>query len=282
MPGFTSYDGTRLAYTRLGEGPSPLVCLAGGPGFPGGYFEDLAGLAEARPLLLLDTRGTGHSELPSDPATMRFDRLAADLEALREHLGLSTLAVLGHSGGAITAQAWAAQHPDSVERLVLLTPSDHLVGGTRSDVPEIRETFRDEPWYDDAAEAVELLKDAPPSQGAALRRATLPFQYARWDEAAQAHAARLEQLLSKRAQAGYLAGAEGLSFDNLVAGLATVTAPVLVVAGTRDAVTGRRAAELVAGAFPNASIAWLEGAGHHPWIDDPEVFRAAVDPFVTL
>lgn len=280
MRAFTSYDGTTLAYETLGEGPSPLVCLAGGPGFPGRYFEDLAGLAEVRPLLLLDTRGTGRSELPSDPATMRFDRLALDLEALREHLGLATMAVLGHSGGAITAQAWAAQHPSSVERLVLLTPSDHLLGGTRADVPEIRATFSGEPWYAAAAEAAELLKDAPPSQAASLRRAVLPFQYARWDAAAQDHAARLEPLLSKRAQAGYVAGAQEVSFDALVAGMAQVTAPVLVVAGTRDAVTGRVAADLVAGAFPDATVAWVEGAGHVPWVDDPAGFRSVVDPFL--
>ena len=282
MPSFRSYDGTALAYTTLGEGPSPLVCLAGGPGFPGRYFEDLAGLAETRPLLLLDTRGTGHSELPADPASMRFDRLAADLEALREHLALDALAVLGHSGGSITAQAWAAQHPGSVERLVLVTPSDHLQGGTRADVAEIRATYADEPWYADAAEAAELLQDAPPSQGAALRRAVLPFQYARWDERAQAYASRVEPLLSKRAQAGFVAGADEVPFDDLRAGLAQVTAPVLVVAGSRDAVCGRASADLVAASFPNASVAEVQGAGHHPWVDDPQSFRAVVDPFVTL
>ncbi|MCU1600913.1 MAG: translation initiation factor [Frankiales bacterium] len=279
MPRFTSYDGTDLAYSATGAG-TPLVCLAGGPGFPGRYFEDLAGLAAVRTLVLLDTRGTGQSELPSDPSTMRFDRLAADLEALRVHLGLETMAVLGHSAGAVTAQVWAAQHPASVERLVLLTPSDHLQGGTRADVPAVRETYADEPWYAEAAEAMELLKDAPPSQVPSLRRAVVPFQYVRWDEAAQAHAARMEPLLSKRAQAGYIAGADQVSFADLLTGLRAVTAPVLVVAGTRDAVSGVAAPELVAGAFPDAAIAWVEDAGHHPWIDQPTAFRAAVDPFL--
>jgi proline iminopeptidase len=279
MPRFSSYDGTELAYTTVGDGP-PLVCLAGGPGFPGSYFEDLAGLGEVRRLVLLDTRGTGRSELPADPSTMRFDRLAADLEALRGHLELTTMAVLGHSGGSITAQAWAAQHPGSVERLVLLTPSDHLQGGTRADVAAVRETFLEEPWYAEAAEAAELLKDAPPSQAASLRRAVLPFQYARWDTAAQQHAARLEPLMSKRAQAGYIARTDQVSFPDLLAGLRQVTAPVLVVAGDRDAVCGVAAPELVASSFPRAEVAWVRGAGHHPWIDQPAAFRAAVDPFL--
>lgn len=281
MSSFTSYDGTTLAYTTVGGGP-PLVCLAGGPGFPGRYFDDLAGLGERRTLVLLDPRGVGHSDLPSDPATLRFDRLAADLEALRAHLGLETMAVLGHSAGSITAQVWAAQHPASVERLVLLTPSDHLQGGTRADVAEIRALYADEPWYAEAVEAFELIQDAPPSQANALRRALMPFQYARWDDTAQDHARRMEPLLSKRSQAGYIAGADEVSFDDHNAALQQVTAPVLVVAGTRDAVTGSVAAELVASAFPNAEVAWVEGAGHHPWIDEPVAFRAVVDPFVTL
>lgn len=280
MTSFASYDGTTLAYTTVGHG-QPLVCLAGGPGFPGRYFEELAGLGKRRTLVLLDPRGTGHSELPSDPASMRFDRLAADLEALRAHLELATMAVLGHSAGAVTAQAWAAQHPASVERLVLLTPSDHLQGGTRADVPAIRETRRDEPWYAEASEAAELLPDAPPSQASSLRRAMLPFQYARWDDEAQAHATRMEPLLSKRAQAGYVAGADTVPFAQLLSGLAEVPAPVLVVAGDRDAVCGSAAAELVAGSFPHASVTVVEGAGHHPWIDQPAGFRAAVDGFLS-
>ena len=188
---FASYDGTELAYTSSGQG-RPLVCLPGGPGGAGSYLGDLAGLDELRQLLLLDPRGCGRSDLPADPSTMRFDRQARDLEALREHLGLTTLDVLGHSAGAITAQAWASQFPGTVGRLLLLTPSDHLQGGARADVQTIRATYSHEPWYAEAIEALELLKDAPPSQVSALRRAMHPFFYSRWDDANREHAARFE------------------------------------------------------------------------------------------
>jgi pimeloyl-ACP methyl ester carboxylesterase len=278
---FTSYDGTRLAFTRLGDGP-PLLCLPGGPGGASSYLGDLGGLDAVRSLLLLDPRGCGHSELPADPATMRFDRQALDLEALRQHLGLEVLDVLGHSAGAITAQAWASQFPASVGRLLLVTPSDHLQGGTRDDVPGIRATYGDEPWYADALEAVELLKDAPPSQVSMLRKAMHPFFYSRWDSETQAHAARFEATMSKRGQLGYITGTDEIDFAALVAGLREVTAPVLVVSGSRDAMSGHAAGELVAGSFPNASVVTVEGAGHHPWLDDVAGFRAAVDAFVTL
>ena len=280
MTTFPSYDGTVLSYQSAGTGPV-LVCLAGGPGHSAAYFQDLAGLTALRTVLLFDPRGVGRSDLPSDPSTLRFDRLALDLEALRTHLGQSTLDVLGHSAGAITAQAWAAQYPSSVGSLLLLTPSDHLQGGDRADVPGLRASFAAEPWYAEAMEAVAELADAPPSQQTQLRRALLPFQYARWDAGAQEHAARSEATISKRAQAGYIAGFADVDVAGLLSGLAAVTASVLVVGGTRDAVSGCGSVELVASSFPTAAVAWVEGAGHHPWIDEPTAFRATVDPFLS-
>ena len=54
----------------------------------------------------------------------------------------------------------------------------------------------------------------------------------------------------------------------------------MVVGGTRDAVSGCASVELVASSFARATVAWVDGAGHHPWIDQPTAFRAAVDPFL--
>lgn len=280
MTRFASYDGTELAYERTGTGPV-LVCLPGGPGRASGYLEDLAGLSEVRTLVLLDPRAVGRSEVPPDPSTLRFDRLAADLEALREHLGLETLDLLGHSAGTIVAQAWASAHPDRVGRLVLVTPSGVLQGHDRTEeVARIRATRADEPWYADAAAAADALADAPPSQRAGLERETRPFMYGRWDERTQAHAATADAQSSKRALLGF-AGAPGeVDAQALVAGLAQVSAPVLVVGGERDALTGLEAVERVAACFPDARTAVVPRAGHFPWVDEPEGFRAAVDSFL--
>lgn len=53
-----------------------------------------------RQLVLLDLRGTGDSAVPDDPATYRCDRQAADVEALRAHLGLERVDLLAHSAAA--------------------------------------------------------------------------------------------------------------------------------------------------------------------------------------
>ena len=273
-------DGTRLAYVEAGQGPR-LLCLPGGPGRASAYLEDLGGLDRERTLVRLDTRATGHSEVPADPASLRFDRLAQDVEALRVHLGLEQVDLLGHSAGCLVAQAWAAAHPDRVRSLVLVTPSDRLQGGTRSDVGAIRAGRAEEPWYADAAEAQAALEaGASSSQSQALVRATRPFFYGRWDERTQAHAATADTQSSRRAELGFGTGLEGVDLPGMLTGLAGLDAPVLVIGGEHDALTGQASVHLVASSFANAQTVVLPGAGHFPWVDEPEAFRSTVAGFL--
>ena len=273
-------DGTRLAYVEAGQGPR-LLCLPGGPGRASAYLEDLGGLDRERTLVRLDTRATGHSEVPADPASLRFDRLAQDVEALRVHLGLEQVDLLAHSAGCLVAQAWGAAHPDRVRSLVLVTPSDRLQGGTRSDVGAIRTGRAVEPWYADAAEAQAALDaGAPSSQSQALVRATRPFFYGRWDERTQAHAATADTQSSRRAELGFGAGLEGVDLPGMLTGLAGLDAPVLVVGGELDALTGKASVDLVATSFAHAQTVVLPGAGHFPWVDEPEAFRSTVAAFL--
>lgn len=280
MSTFAAPDGTRLAYELVGSGP-PLLCLPGGPGRASAYLEDLGGLSEVRTLVLLDARATGRSEVPADPASLRFDRLAADVRALREHLGLETADVLGHSAGCLVAQAWAALEAERVGRLVLVTPSDRLQGGDRGDVAQVRAARSGEPWYADAAAAEAALADAPPAQQQALVRATRPFFYGRWDARTQAHAATADRQSSRRAELGFAAGADEVDVAGVLAALGRLTAPVLVVGGERDALTGVVSVSSVASSFPTAQQVVLPRAGHFPWVDEPAAFRGAVEPFLT-
>jgi pimeloyl-ACP methyl ester carboxylesterase len=279
MPFATAADGMRLAYTEVGDGPR-LLCLPGGPGRAAAYLEDLGGLTASRTLVRLDSRGTGMSEVPADPSSLRFDRLADDVEALRVHLGLDAVDVLAHSAGAVVAQVWASRHPGRVRSLVLLTPVSALQGGTRSDVASIRAARSGEPWYADAAEADAALADAPPAQRQALVRATRPFLYGRWDDRTQEHAASADRQSNRRAEAAFGAGGEQVDVASVVAGLAAVTAPVLVVGGERDGVTGVDAVHEVAASFATAATVVLDRAGHFPWVDEPESFRSAVAGFL--
>src|SRR5215470_12174141 len=112
------------------------------------YLDDLGGLSAQRQLVLLDLRGTGESAVPADPATYRCDRQVDDVEALRAHLGLDRIDLLGHSAGGTLAILYAVQHPERVGRLVLVTPSPRVVGVEVADEDRraLVDMRRGEPW----------------------------------------------------------------------------------------------------------------------------------------
>ncbi len=124
------------------------------------------------------------------------------------------------------------------------------------------------------------MADAPPAQQQALMRASRPFLYGPWDERTQAHALTADHQSSRRAELGFAAGAEQVDVPALLAQLGQVQSPVLVVGGERDAVTGVEAVHAVAASFPDARTVVLPGAGHFPWIDEPDAFREAVAEFL--
>ncbi len=279
MPRFTSYDGLQLAYHDLGEG-SPLVCVPGGPGRAAGYLEDLGRLSCHRRLVLPDTRGTGASGVPDDSGTYAFTALAGDVEALREHLGLEHLDLLAHSAGATVAQAYAARHPQRVNRLVLVTPGTRLQGrAVDDDIASILQRRSHEPWYADAAIAFAKLRETTDADE--IRRLVprlLPATYGRWDRRQQAHAAEERSQVSSAAREGFWN--HDTDFYELVVNLARVLAPVLVITGASDALSGVAAGDVVAQCFRDSRHVTLDGCGHYPWVDEPDAFVAAVMEFL--
>jgi pimeloyl-ACP methyl ester carboxylesterase len=268
MATFDSADGTRLAYHQAGEGRS-LVCLPGGPMQASAYLGDLGGLSAHRSLMVLDLRGTGESAIPADPASYRCDRQVEDVEALRMHLGLDRIDLLGHSAGAALALLYAVRHPDRIGRLALLTPSPRVVGLEVTDLDRrhLAELRRGEAWFPDAFAALERIWSGDAT--AADWKAIAPFTYGRWDAVAQAHLAReASQKNPDAAVVYYSAGA--LDPEATRASLARLRTPVLLVAGEYDVALPPKCAAEYAGLFGQAELAVQPGGGHFPWLDDPE------------
>ncbi|MER6030073.1 alpha/beta hydrolase [Streptomyces sp. NPDC001851] len=268
MPHFTTYDGTRLAYHLRGAG-DPLVVLPGGPMRASAYLGDLGGLAAHRRLALLDLRGTGDSGLPADPATYRCDRMVEDVEVWRAHMGLEHMDLLAHSAGAALAMLYAARHPQRIRRLLLIAPNPSALGlrATPEDRLAAARLRADEPWFARAFPAFRawLAGDAD------FDDVFLPFFYGRWDDAARAHTdAELEQTNDEAGERYFADGA--FTPDATRSALAALTAPVLVHAGELDGGPCPSLARRAAEAFARAEVAVQPGAGHYPWLDDPEWF----------
>lgn len=277
MPIFSAPDGTALSFRVLGSGGEPVVCLPGGPMRAGAYLGDLGGLG-AR-LAVLDLRGTGDSEAPADPGTYRCDRQVEDVEALRKHLGLDRLDLLGHSAGASLAVLYAARYPGRLRRLALVAPSPRAVGLQLSvdDRRRIMARRAGAPWFEAAAAAYDAI---------AARRATsadwaavAPMYYGRWDDAARRHQAT--EPGQRNGAAARVYNSDG-AFEPEVtrAALGAVDAPVLVLAGDLDWIASPAVAGEFAGLFPDGRVVVLPGAAHYPWLDDPAGFGSALAGFL--
>lgn len=278
MHSFKARDGITLAVHDVGTGPS-LLCVPGGPGRAANYLDDLGGLSKSRTLHLLDSRGTGASELPVDRSSLQMDRLPDDVEDVRIALGLDPADLLGHSAGCPVVLLHAVRYPDAVRRLVLVTPSGRPFGWAADDLDVIRAARAGESWYAEAAEAQEMLERANPRLRNELEALTRPFWYGRWDERAQSHAAGADRQMSLRASAGY-APSPDFDPDEARESLRDIRAEVLVIVGDRDALTGAAVGEQFATVIPRAEVAVLAGAGHFPWVDEPDAFRETVDTFL--
>jgi pimeloyl-ACP methyl ester carboxylesterase len=278
METFDGADGTRLAYHQTGEGP-PLICLPGGPMRASAYLGELGGLSAHRSLVLLDLRGTGASAVPADPASYRCDRLVDDVEALREHLRLDQIDLLGHSAGASLALLYAARHLDRVGRLALINPSPLAVGLEITDLDrrEVAELRRGEAWFPEAFAAFERIWSGDAT--AADWDAIAPFTYGRWDAVARADVAREASQKNADAAAVYYS-AGGLDPVATRASLARLRAPVLLVAGDYDVALPPKCAAEYAGLFGQAELVVQPAAGHSPWLDDPEWFVQTVAGFL--
>ncbi|MFC5664320.1 alpha/beta fold hydrolase [Kitasatospora misakiensis] len=280
MEFLTSYDGTTLAFRTVGDGP-PLLCLPGGPGRAAEYLGDLGGLAATRTLILPDTRGTGASATPADPATFRVDRLVDDVEALRRHLALDRLDLLGHSAGGGLALLYAAAHPDRLSSLTLVTPSFAAVGlASDTGAEEVIAARAAEPWHAEAVTAYRRIKSARSFAEAARHRLAFePLMYGRWDAAARAHAAADPAQRSLPVSEHYYAGYTP-AVEQLRGRLGALPCPVLLLAGELDLWPTAASAAEAASLFPHAALAVQPGAGHYPWLDDPAAFTATVETFL--
>jgi len=274
----TADDGTSLA-VHLTDPTATLLCLPGGPMLDSGYLRDLGGLDEHRAFARLDLRGTGASGEPADPASYRCDRQVADVEAVRRHLDLNRLTLLGHSAGANLAYAYAAAHPDRVDRLLLVTPS---VRGLGIDIPDearsaVARGRAGEPWYAEAAAALARVQAGTGDEED--WSAISPFTHGRWDDDTRAYDAWMDERRDEAKATAF--GADG-AYDPIAtrAALADLDVPVLVLAGAADTGNPPEVMAEVAAVFPRGELVVMEGAGHFPWVDDAERFVALVAPFV--
>jgi pimeloyl-ACP methyl ester carboxylesterase len=149
--GYAPVNGVSVYYAVYGQG-APIVLLHGGMVSMEVFGPVLAQLAENHQVIGIDLQAHGRT-LPFD-RPMSFEAMADDVAGVIRYLGLPKADVLGFSMGGGVALRVGIQHPDIVDRLVLVsTPyaysgwHDYNQQGMRSIVPAAAEAMKQTPLY---------------------------------------------------------------------------------------------------------------------------------------
>jgi proline iminopeptidase len=118
--GYIPVQNTEIFYREIGQGQSIFI-LHGGPDFDHTYLlPEMDQLSDSYRLIYYDQRGRGKSALNVNPEVVSLQSEVEDLDALRVHFGLETIAFLGHSWGGLLAMEYAICHPERVSHLILM------------------------------------------------------------------------------------------------------------------------------------------------------------------
>src|SRR4030095_70919 len=279
-------------YEAMGAG-EPLMILHGGPGASHEYLLPyVLSLARNNRLVLLDERGSGRSEKLEDAAGYTVENMVEDVEAVRQGLGLGKMNLLGHSFGGVLAQAYAFKYPQNLKHLILGSTfhstrqlNDVFVKMKAAMSPELRARI----------EGMERKGLFGHGKGYEAGRYTNEYMIAAWGEG------YFPYLYRRRADPNYEPTATGgMAWDlyremwgshgefivdgNLASveyadRLASLRVPTLILVGHHDKFERSISKDMQA-RIPGSKLVILPESGHMTFVDQPELFRRAVDDFV--
>jgi proline iminopeptidase len=278
-----SDDGCRLWTEVVGSGDGsgrPLVLCHGGPGLWdmfGTLAPDLAG-ATGVPVVRWDQRGCGRSQRRG-PYTLA--RSVADLDAIRAHLGVPVVDLLGHSWGAMLALRYALAHPQRVGALVYTCGTGIDPGAPWR--PEFHANAEARLGTEAVARLAEL-RAAPSSPERDREQAVLQWSAEFVDpDRAMGHArAMAEPWFGINSDCSAEVNAEVRAYldgTDVAALCRDLPVPILIVDGQRDN-RPRWAVDSLHDALPAVRRVTLAEAGHLPWVERPDEFRTAIADFL--
>ncbi|NIH79165.1 prolyl aminopeptidase [Amycolatopsis viridis] len=298
-------DGNRIHWAACGNPDGkPAAVVHGGPGSGAwtstrGYFDP-----DRYHVVLFDQRNCGRSTPhASDPATdlthNTTEHLIADMELLREHLGIDRWLLFGGSWGSTLILAYAQRHPERVSEIVIagVTTTDrrelewlyHEVGRF---FPAERERFRagagdvEGGTFDVLAAYARLLADPDPAVRAKAAR-----DWSTWEDTAislephgvpnvYSNRPSREVLAITRICAHYFSNAAWLTEGVLIREAHRLKGiPGKLIHGRLDLSGPVETAWELAKVWPDADLQVIEDAGHTGSDAMRAAMRAALDEF---
>lgn len=261
---------------------APLLMAHGGPG--GSHAANLPAIALAgdRAVVLYDQLDCGRSDAPGDPANWTVPRFVAEIDPIRQALGLNRLHFLGHSWGGTLGLEYGARRPGGLASLMLQGPlistpvwladaarlRDSLPVQVRNELTRCDPLPADSPGCEAATEVFNNHFNAIERRPTWLQayRKSLPTGFN----------PRLYQALwgpNEFRSDGRLKTYDGTPL------LRRMTAPTLILSGQFDSIlpdTAHRFAKLI----PRGEAQVIPGAAHAIQNDQPQRWLTAVDAWL--
>ncbi|MFI4936137.1 MAG: alpha/beta fold hydrolase [Caulobacterales bacterium] len=263
---FAQLSKVRLEYIQHGHGPERVLLIHGFQASARIWQIVQAALPQDRfTSIAINNRGAGASDAPADEADYGVPIFAADAFELASQLGWSRYTLVGHSLGGATAAQFAVDHPEVLQGLILLDPSDP--DGLES-LGEAAETA----WID-ARMAARRLQLERGGAGDGI------------DAAGAGAPSELMRLLAadmRAAPEARLRGSLRSAFNRrLGPRLAALPMPCLLAAGDADALIPL-AGMLATWAKlpPGSGLHVWHGVGHSPNLDCPQALAGLIQQFV--
>jgi pimeloyl-ACP methyl ester carboxylesterase len=259
---FLKLPGGQIAYDDSG-GAGPLVICVPGLGDMRQQYRFLAPRLVAAGFRVVTMDLPGHGESSVDWPAYSPAIVGADIVAMVQHLGAGKAFIVGNSMAGGSAVWAAAEIPDRIAGIVLIDPFTRVIP-TSSFLLAFLKLAMMRPWGPSFWSMYygSLYKSAPPADLDSYRSA----------------------LVANLKQPGRIEATKALIFASQApceARIPNVRAPVLVVMGTRDSDFSDPAAEAdwVATHLHGKKL-MVDGAGHYPQVEYPDVVASAVIDFV--
>lgn len=278
-------DGHSLYVAQYGnpDGPAAVV-LHGGPGSgTQPSVLDWFDLSRQR-VVLFDQRGAGQSTPPGEIANNDSGKLVADIELIRERLGIQRWLVVGGSWGATLALLYAGQRTERISALVLrgsfLASERELQwffqelramvpqgwarmteGWSSAQKANVMQNLCDALLHGDASQATDAARRWNDYENAVMN--AMAGKLDNHTESSNEVPARV--LNKYRLQAHYLSNACFTNEAELMTAAAKLRdTPVTLVHGTHDLVCPPENAVRLKKVMPHATLDWVKNGGHTP------------------
>ena len=251
-------NGTHIHYSQSGPKDAPVLVFSNSLGTDLRIWDDVvAALSERFNIVTYDKRGHGLSGIGDAPYDIALH--ANDLIGLLDHLGLGKVIICGLSVGGLIAQKVTQLQPERVRGLILCDTAPKLgdYNGWNTRIEAIK------------ADGIDVLGDAIMERWLSpMFRKDRPLETAMYRD-----------MLVRTTEAGYIGTCVALRDGDLREAAGKIAVPTLCICGSDDLATPPDVVREMATMIPNAEFELIDGVGHLPCIETPELLTRLIDRF---